>query len=1723
MALLSKIPKYTINERSEVVPVNDYYIDDIFDPILTTNAKTYLNNKYGNPILGTFGGYAELIDNALINNNDTWGILGPGMGLLSTFGRSMDKADDFLLGSLTEGVNKIGSLIGGTNQVSNPLSNIFLKDEDYTGTRLLAAMGNSMAKLANTDVQLQPEDFNGAWNIPGTTIELATDPGITGGLTASKFLDSSARKLSSKDLLSSLTKPTNVKSTVGTVGQLLSNYDDFMAKVAGNIVVPGLQVSVKKILPQIRELLGVADSAAYKNFTLKGSGTSKTNPTNVTSYNVSSPDSYTVIKDIVDNIKKQPQVSPFTMPDEYKELINLQNMLTPSSATKVPDNFYSVQNQIADKLSKNKLQIEKSQSKALNELVGPKGILPISSIPETGKVIDYTDQDIIDAVEELYSNPKYESTITFIENHMDALDEQALKSFLDNVDNPEFLDNFRNDIYNETFTQSVKNIISEKTAYKYPKAPINITANPAPYYRYVKDADVAISNELSNLLRRHKSYLTDTLDVEGKTSQQVINELLDYIIKDLKLPKNLQYNLKQSLMPYTTLNATTYFKNVDELITRLKKFYETPIIPASTIGKNVDIENLTNLSDFKSLGSIIKDDPFYTDLFDTLETIESKYILPLKSADNPLFSDSIQPILNANSDKFLTFKNGKFKVNKDLLFDIANISPYLDVKLNVDYFKKYLNIKDNETNVLQKIVDAFPKEDRKLLVIAKDGMSIHIKANLEKFKLDKNFDKLAEFTEFSKLYDKKTGYKALKYDPTSSPINVINRIIPKSTKDANEFVTYTVKSLELQPQPEFVKSINTAKGFGSSIIENTYYDALSDFVKDWQPESLDDLKDLVYKFGTKKERTLFDLISNAQSIRPKLLDGTAPTLAMKDVDNLLTRAKSLKKSESYSKLTTKVNNFLTLEDALQEDKILKTDFIDYLKSSNGRVGAFFEINTADYKDVVKKIQYNIQKVNSKASSEILVPINIKYNFPDGKTREFVGYSFNTKNKNILKDIKKLKLDTNELLDVTFHKSNPRAQTLLNNPEYDKLKSLFNDARNISQKLSTILGYTDFDSAYIKHAISDDVAGASWLSSFNKTIDADNLEEIASRLSFDDGVRKTFGIQSQKRALLGNRALYNQLAPIFSNDIEAILKSTFSKGMFSNMNFQTHVDLFINDNFKLSNNFTDIDHLKKVLFAKDSSDKYTGNLNNLLVVAPRYNTDGRLVGYTRFNKFNDVDLQKAFNNKESILIPANILSPLDRLLRKDAKMSNKVFAFINKYLTVPFKFGVLANPGFLVSNASDAIYKQITTFSKKYNTSVAEEMTNMAMSARYLQTLNNKFDDIYQKYFAYIKSNTDELADTFKISSLVGSKNKVRQKFVDFLATPDAKKLLTKEETGIVKLWLWLNSSYNTSVFAKDIQNLGDVASMAGDKSKYAQPTSLLERIVKGNPAEYNKLKPSTWGLVTNNPLSNSILKGSEVIESYARNTMILNSLFRNYTQDEIVKILGIDGLTEKSLRSTLNTKMSEALNTMYAANFDYENMPDFMDAVSTVIPFPTFFLKNLGYWLEIFVDKPQLIDNAISMQQGLWSTKDTSEDEFTASAKGRGAIPINLGNDNKLSNFFKGIYKPSPLASMFSAFNLINEPISNISYRLNPLTRFATAYAQPAEDIYYRPYSTNQFERNIKRNNKEFNLLEYQLHQLNPYERVLNTYLRTPTKLKRGETQLSDFLPSIFQPDFSKK
>ena len=99
-------------------------------------------------------------------------------------------------------------------------------------------------------------------------------------------------------------------------------------------------------------------------------------------------------------------------------------------------------------------------------------------------------------------------------------------------------------------------------------------------------------------------------------------------------------------------------------------------------------------------------------------------------------------------------------------------------------------------------------------------------------------------------------------------------------------------------------------------------------------------------------------------------------------------------------------------------------------------------------------------------------------------------------------------------------------------------------------------------------------------------------------------------------------------------------------------------------------------------------------------------------------------------------------------------------------------------------------------------------------------------------------------------------------------------------------------------------------------------------------------------------------------------------------------------------------------------------------------------------------------------------------------------------------------------------------------YRINPLISggvTAAAHVAPNElttylakdsETKYRPYSTDMYERNVKSSDPNFNPLEYAVHRANPYERAVSTYLRTPSKIKEGEAQLSDFVPSVFQPDF---
>ena len=354
----------------------------------------------------------------------------------------------------------------------------------------------------------------------------------------------------------------------------------------------------------------------------------------------------------------------------------------------------------------------------------------------------------------------------------------------------------------------------------------------------------------------------------------------------------------------------------------------------------------------------------------------------------------------------------------------------------------------------------------------------------------------------------------------------------------------------------------------------------------------------------------------------------------------------------------------------------------------------------------------------------------------------------------------------------------------------------------------------------------------------------------------------------------------------------------------------------------------------------------------------------------------------------------------------------------------------------------------------------------------------------------------------------------RRAFVEFLNNNNT---LSSKEEDIARLFLYMNNAQTTTMF-KDVAS--ETEKMAY-KSSFNAPTTKLERILMGTKGSADE----HIGLFTNNPLSDKVLDMSENIENTFRSGMILNDLrHKGYTANDIIDLLDLNPALEKEVKQKLDIDLTDAINTMNSANFSYDATGPLIDTMTYVQTFPTFYLKNIAYWLQVMVENPQIIDNVISVQQGLWQNEDTSKDEFKAEAKGRGAIPISIGKDGQLlSNFFKGIYKPSPLNSMFSAFNSLNNPIEDFTNRLKPPLKLTTYPLQKAEDVRYRPYSTNPYEKNITRNDPRFNPLEYAIHSYNPYERIINTYSRTPAKVLAGNAQLSDFLPSIFQPNFSKK
>jgi hypothetical protein len=587
-----------------------------------------------------------------------------------------------------------------------------------------------------------------------------------------------------------------------------------------------------------------------------------------------------------------------------------------------------------------------------------------------------------------------------------------------------------------------------------------------------------------------------------------------------------------------------------------------------------------------------------------------------------------------------------------------------------------------------------------------------------------------------------------------------------------------------------------------------------------------------------------------------------------------------------------------------------------------------------------------------------------------------------------------------------------------------------------------------------------------------------------------------------------------------------VQSTFTKGALDNANANLAQELFFNDNFSLKRNFASPKQLMDAIRQEGSS-----NMTNLQIVVPKMK-DGVLVGFTRVDAYDDAGILKAYENDNAVLVPKSIFGKLDRVLRKEAKMGNSMYRFVQKYLTVPFKLGVISNLGFLFGNVQDASFKQVESFMRRYNTSFDEECFNAAASYRHAVDLQNRFSDVIDRYVDFLGEGGADgvtykhaLAAVKKTgtvdAALITSNPHYLHEFAEWL------KDQPKDVVDQARLYLFAHKIMDAGTFENNYLDLEDLA-QAGNKSdanEYDVPLNFADRVLYGDRSKGERsfehgpfkgkglVKP---GIVTN-PVTGMVLKPSNVWEHTTRLATVINYMrHEGWTDERIADTLGRP-YADEALQK-LHVDMLQGVDMMNHANFDYDDVTDFMDKISYAVPFPTFYLKNIAHWMETFVDHPQMIDDIISYQEGLWQNKDVRDDEFAAEAKGRGAYP--LGGRTKLGT---GIVKQSPVNSMFSAFSAVNNFKEDFAYRTHPMARPLTRHLQRPEDVKYRPYSADPYEKNIRKGDKEFSELSYMFHQLNPYERYVNTYLRTPKKVATNDYQASDFLPSVFQPDFGKK
>lgn len=1793
------------------------YIDDAFDPLFNAKAREYLKQKYGGPVIGTLGGYAEMWENALRPNQNKWGKLGPAMGVLGTFGRTLDKAEDFILGGLTEGVNamnKINPLGSRDVPVENPIENIFVKDEDYSGQRLFAAMANNMSKLAG-NTTLNEEDFKGTWAIPSMETELMTDPGILGGAVA-RVYSPTAKAMSSKEILDRLSTSQAIdKTALGDVAQLLSNYDDLLAKRSWDITLPGFRPAVSKFLNQIKSLVGAASQGEYVDAFL-GNPDAPVSPPPTDYGNITGGfDNTDFSRDIERINKKNAKINAFksmtfdTTNDElFKQMVDsFPELLENEEYAKFINGIYDdleTRKLLVEgaNLDVNKLQTSLNRIHSLEDDLKTveKGSEAYANI--TGQ-IDALRNEVSTGLKQFYNinNDAFQEPLKRLAKRTaDSYSEytkagetkyakfnEELKKFKDKAniempnppryrrledivkDDPHILDEFVSDSYRTTekvAKDEVDRTILERVSYKdYAES----VKNPSPEdfmsrvfdegYTDDPSANNRIAADLSNYLNEKSSERLGSPFYISVSQKEYQKEQTTAAVKYAR--NRLQQAIVETPTLWNSRTPSDYFKNLSK-----DPVFEQAIQTLNYTDAKGKFHNLADdfkyrlerVTSGKYLGTVRKK------LEENGEQIIKKSPALLQVNDMSILLDDYYHITSylvemAHKDNYKVLQNSTLRPLLDMADDLNN-NIFNDIRLK------------NNINLDGAIGSAFMKTEDPVLL--NEDINGYLSSNPTFFIKDGNLDlnKLKEYTSLAPSYEMQISKEYLKNHNVGAIWG--DRVIPKETfmkfvkskdglnklryyirnshyagdvydkvvenisiKDATNLLrTKTVKSMADDfnnnieilshhlPDEEVFNTIFDNKSlYNSSIYQNLEDDILAKYSHTGKPEDL-----------TPEGFYLYDLLDNAKSIKERNAIGNYASLRNKRFSHLMDRVRKV----SYS--PEKNAAYFAFKDFITDDIVPKDSLLNDIVLSRGYVLGALPKNKkfANPEALRKVLQHNIDATTLVLKDGTQLPLFKIVDFED-VNNNYLGLMLNADPK-VVKNIKKF--DLSKVEDIVFHKGVVNDKTELLRKEFKELDDIFTESEGLSSEIMTQMGFKDtLKENYTKHAMiygENSTHQVKWLTDnvYDK-IPKDKLEEMTAELADVLKLKGSFGTVPFERSLRGNTSAWNSSAKIFSTDPSYVLKSQFATNVYTNQNVQTYIDLFVNDNFKLSTYKLDEKRLNDILFLKDSAGRL-GNANNLELMSPVYDeVTGKLKRFKRFDKFSETGIQQALKDPNTILVPTWVVSPLDRILRKDAKMSNKAYAFFNKYFNLPFKFGTLINPGFLVGNMNDAWLKQATTMSNKYGTSFQDELANVAVSVKQTIDLQNQFTDrIWARYVNDIAEDIEK-QPYLKVMSNMAESSASAKRFNEWLNV--VRPTMSDDDYNLVMLWKYVNSAHPTTYTDKlkgtAFKDIGDIKDMK----------QVSEFDVNHTPVEKVLSK-----LTVDNPIGDKVMTYSEGIETIARSSSVLNDLSHKYSVDDIERILGNkyvydetgkriikDGAYKHSKEfKELQVNIQNAINAMNNANFDYNNIPNFVDFVSTFVPFPTFYLKNMSYWLEVMVNHPEYIDTAITIQDNMWhdKKKELQTDKFTAEAKGRGAIPLdsvtNIGQisskiPNPLSSVtpqIKGFFKPSPLNSMFGAFNSLQDPVKDIAQRVHPIASPLTHHLLDDEDIKYRPYNTNPYQKNIKKGDPEFSKLKYTFHRLNPYERLINVGMRTPGKLQTGTAQLYDVLPSVFQPDFSK-